>query len=126
MNAFYQFGSYNQRPQKCEMIRCYQDYSMDAVGCHTKELKTGCTASPTDFSKNYPDCCPRITCTPTTSTTTTHKPQLRGAQSNLQVPQSQQTVTKGWIDLILFLSKCMEVTLNWMCKIINVSADWTK
>lgn len=64
VDAFYQHGSYNQRPGKCEMIRCFADSSMEAVGCHTKALQPGCSASPTDFKKSYPDCCPRINCTP--------------------------------------------------------------
>lgn len=63
-DAFYQHGSYNQRPGKCEMIRCYADSTMESVGCHTKTLQAGCTASSTDFKKSYPDCCPRITCAP--------------------------------------------------------------
>lgn len=46
------------------MIRCFADSSMESVGCHTKTLQPGCTASDTDFKKSYPDCCPRITCTP--------------------------------------------------------------
>ncbi|XP_063700098.1 uncharacterized protein LOC134830515 [Culicoides brevitarsis] len=83
-NSFYQSGSLNQRKGKCEMIRCYADYSMDAVGCHSKPAQTGCSISSTDFSKSYPDCCPRINCQGAPQTGNTH--QTASTQATLAQP----------------------------------------
>uniref|UniRef100_A0A336LVP1 CSON006117 protein n=1 Tax=Culicoides sonorensis TaxID=179676 RepID=A0A336LVP1_CULSO len=91
-NSFYQTGSLNQRKGKCEMIRCYADYSMDSVGCHTKPAQTGCTASKTDFSKSYPDCCPRINCNNNNNHNQNHQNNnLAGVQQGTSQTTSTQT-----------------------------------
>uniref|UniRef100_A0A6E8VZF1 SVWC domain-containing protein n=1 Tax=Anopheles coluzzii TaxID=1518534 RepID=A0A6E8VZF1_ANOCL len=48
-----------QRPGKCESIRCSDDYSLHGIGCGFFAVGPGMVLTKIDYSKPFPDCCPK-------------------------------------------------------------------
>uniref|UniRef100_A0A182W5X5 SVWC domain-containing protein n=1 Tax=Anopheles minimus TaxID=112268 RepID=A0A182W5X5_9DIPT len=49
-----------QRPNRCETMSCGDDYSLHVAGCGAIAAGPGMIITKTDFSKPYPDCCPKL------------------------------------------------------------------
>lgn len=47
---------------KCERLDCRDDFTLTFSGCGIIAPPEGCHLSPVDYSKQYPDCCPKPIC----------------------------------------------------------------
>lgn len=64
MGVFYEVGTENNRPNQCERIFCFKDFSMVLHGCGLVAAGPGCEVVQGDLNKPYPFCCETVKCAP--------------------------------------------------------------